>query len=279
MKRYLFVIIAFFALSACAEKELDPNDPEKSFAIAREDYDDEHWELALTRLGEFKARFPYSRYATDAELLIANVYFNMGQYTEAALAYEQFVKLHPNNAEVDYALFRIGESYWAEAPEEIDREQDLTQKAVNEWQKLITRKPDSPYSTKARILIKEGTRRIAESIEFVAKFYCKLEIYHACAYRSIELADEFGEFPDLRIAALERAILALGKVAEGKEKDPGSDKNLYFKTMSAAQIRERAASFAKLLADYRKEQGYPWGQNIEHWGQSPDCPHWGHSGD
>lgn len=250
------IILGFIVLfSGCAEKEFDPNDPEKSFGIAKEPYDDESWDMAVTRLGEFKARFPYSKFAAEAELLIANAQFELGHYAEAAAAYEQFVKLHPKHPKVDYAMFRVGESYWQDSPEAIDREQDYTIRAIKEWEKLIEKLPDSPYAKQARELVQKGKRRVAESIAFVVRFYCKQEIYHACAYRAAQLADEYGEFADLRIEALEFAIKALREVAEAKVKDPESDKNLYFKTMSAEEIRSRADNFQRLLADYKKEQG------------------------
>ncbi len=133
----LLVFIGIFnvLLTACTEKEFDPNDPAKSYGIAKEPYDDENYEIALTKLGEFKSRFPYSKYATEAELLIANSHYELSQYTEAALAYAQFVKLHPRHPQVDYAMFRIGESYWQDSPEEVDREQEYTLKAIEEWQR------------------------------------------------------------------------------------------------------------------------------------------------
>lgn len=237
---------------ACAEKEFDPNDPEKSYGIAKEPYDDGSYEIAVTKLGEFKSRFPYSKYAVEAELLLANAQFELGHYTEAAVAYEQFVKLHPKHAKIDYALFRVGESYWEDAPPEIDREQEFTGKAIKEWEKLTEKMPDSPYAKKAQELIKQGKRRLAESIAFIYLFYCRQDIFPACAYRAVQLADEYPEFPDLRIEALEHAISSLDRVAKAKEAEPTSDKNLYFKTMTAPEIRARADSFRKLLADYKK---------------------------
>lgn len=251
-----FKVLLLLSLSlvwgACSEKEFDPNDPAKSFTIAKEPYDDKSYDIAIQKLGEFKARFPYSKYAVEAELLIANSHYELAHYTEAAFAYEQFVKLHPKHPQVDYAAFRVGESYWQDAPEQIDREQDYTIKAVKEWEKLISKQPNSAYAKQASDLIKRGKRRIAESMGFVARFYCKQEIHHACAYRSIQLADEYPEFPDLRVVALENAIKALEKVADAKARDPQSDKNLYFKQMSADEIRARAVNFRKLLADYKQ---------------------------
>ena len=250
--KFLVTLMIFAVLGGCAEKEFDPNDAEKSYSIAKEPYDDGTYEIALTKLGEFKSRFPYSKYAVEAELLIANAQFELAHYTEAAVAYEQFVKLHPKHPKIDYAMFRIGESYWQDAPEEIDREQDYTSKAIKEWEKLIEKLPESTYAKKAQDLVKQGKRRIADSIAFIYRFYCKQDIPHACAYRAIQLADEYPEFPDLRVDALQHAIKALDEVAAAKDKDPTSDKNLYFKQMTAAEIRARAEGFRKLLADYQK---------------------------
>ena len=243
----LILTSLLFFLGGCTEKEFDPADPAKSFTIAREPYDDENFEIAVQRLGEFKSRFPYSKYATIAELFIANSHFELGNYEEAAVSYSQFVKLHPNNEKVDFAMYRIGESYWIDSPEEVDREQEFTHKAIEEWEKLVKRFPQSQYTKKAQKFIAEGQRRIAESYEFIADFYCKMEIIHACAYRFELLAEKFPEFKDLYNKSLQQAALALDQLAELKKADPESDKNIYFKTMTAAQIKMRAAELRKRL--------------------------------
>lgn len=250
--RHFLVVLAFFIVG-CEEKEFDPNDPAKSFGIAKEPFDDENFEIAVQRLGEFKSRFPYSKYAAEAELLIADSQFSLSHYTEAALAYEQFVKLHPKHAKADYASYRIGESYWEDSPEEIDREQDYTLKAIKEWEKLIAKMPASPYAKKAKAQVTLGKRRVAESILFVVRFYCKQGIYHACAYRAIELADEYSEFRDLHLEALQFASTALDQVALAKAKDPQSDKNIYFKSMTVDEIKAKASNLRRLRADYERE--------------------------
>lgn len=248
----LYIIIAFFI--SCAPREFDPADPQGSFALAKEPYDDEYFQEAINKLGEFKSRFPYSRYTIEAELLIADSYFQLSQYMEAAVAYEQFAKLHPKHEKVDFALFRVGEAYWQQAPDDIDREQDFTKSAIQEWQKLIARLPDSPYSVKAREFVQQGRKRIAASEAFIVRFYCKVRRYDACAYRAIALMEQFPEFTDLRLQALEHAVSALKKVADNKEKNADSDKNLYHKTMSAQEIREKAQNFERLLAEFKKSK-------------------------
>ncbi len=133
-------------------------------------------------------------------------------------------------------MYRVGESYSSLSPDSIDREQEFTHKAIEEWEKLVERLPQSTYAKQARKSIKDSKLKIAQSYEFVSKFYCKQEIYHACAFRSINLARLYPEFKDMRKEALERAADALIEVAEQKKQDPASDKNIYFNTLSAQQI-------------------------------------------
>lgn len=245
----LALLFVFLAPLSCSEKELDPNDPAKSFAYAREPYDDENWEIALQKLGEFKSRFPYSKYAALAELMIADCHFELDQYEEAASAYGQFVKLHPKHEKTEYAMYRIGESYWVDAPEAVDRDQEFTSRAIEEWEKLRRKFPDGTYSKKAAELIAKGERRIAENYEFVAAFYCKLEIQHACAYRSLLLTEKYPQYPDLYKKSLGRAASAFEKLADEKTQEPESDKNIYFKTMSAEEIRAKARELRQKLAN------------------------------
>jgi outer membrane protein assembly factor BamD len=244
----MLLVIFLGAPLACVDKAVDPSDPAASFANARAPYDDEMYEVAITRLGEFKSRFPYSKNAPDAELMIANSHYKLGQYPEAAAAYEQFVKLHPRHAEADMAQYRIGESYWAEAPEEIDREQEYTIKAINEWEKLVVSYPASTYKNKADDFLKTGKRRVADHSEFIARFYCKREIYHACAYRYIELAEKFPQFKDLQKLAFAEAGRAFGELAKGKSKDEQSDTNIYYKSMSSAQLQQKSEEMKRLSA-------------------------------
>lgn len=238
--RLLLLMLATHALLGCVEKEFDPADPAKSFTIARDPYDDKDWERAVTRLGEFKSRFPYSQYAVEAELLIANAQFELQRFAEAGASYEQFVKLHPKHAKVDFAMYRVGECDWAQSPEEIDREQDYTIKAIEDWTKLVDKFPNSEHTGKAKQYIAEGTKRLADSHQFISNFYCKMELYHACAYRFIKLAKEYKQFKDMRVDALKQAANAMEELAKQKGEDMTSDKNIYFRDFSPDQLRAKA---------------------------------------
>ena len=181
----LLVAIYLLITVSCSQKNYNPESPSDVFASAVAPYNDGLYDIALQKLGQFKSRFPYSKHSAQADLYIANSHYELGNYQEAAVAYSQYIKLHPRHKQVDFARYRIGESYWVEAPEEIDREQDLTRQAIEEWQNLMDLHPKSKYVAEAKKKIALGQDRIARSNEFIMNFYCKQEKYHACAYKAI----------------------------------------------------------------------------------------------
>ena len=206
----------------------------------------------MQKLGAFKSRFPYSKFAALAELFIANSHFELGRYEEAAIEYKQFVRLHPKHEKSPFAMFRVGESYWIDAPEEVDRDQELTQTALTEWRSLLAEFPDSKYAKQARERVIIGKKRIAESHRFIAEFYCKMELYHACAYRFIKLLEEYPEYEDLRKTALIKAGESLLILAERKKEKPDLDTNVFYKKMGWQAIEAKGNELLRLSAQSQK---------------------------
>ncbi len=236
------ISLALFLTAACVEKGLVEDNPQESFANAREPYDQHNYDIAIKKLGEFKSRFPYSRYAIEAELLIANSQFELGKFAEAGVDYEQFAKLHPKHPQMDFALFRIGMAYWKDAPEDIDREQEYTQLAIHKWERLLKDYPQSPHTEEARKFIATGHRRIAESEDFVARYYCRQKIWHSCAYHSLIILEHFANETALAKEAVRRAAYALENLA--REYDPNKrDKNLFDRDSNKEELLKKAEEF------------------------------------
>ena len=75
-----------------------------------------------------------------------------------------------------------------------------------------------------------------------------MDVYHACAFRALDLADKYPRYRDIYKNAIRAAINSFRKLAKEKEKDPESDKNIYFKQLTAVQMSEKANELEKLLA-------------------------------
>lgn len=233
---HLFLLIFSFVIGGCFAKSFDLANPDASFAAARESFDGQDYELAIARLGSFKSRFPYSKLAAEAELLIADSLYALSRYPEALLAYQRFVRLRPRHPRRAYAMFQVGQSHWIEAPTEVDREQNYTYQALAAWRELLTAYPASAEAEQAQKLIEEGERRIAGSFIFIADFYCAQGIYHSCAWRHIELAKQWARFADLAAASRRKAADALEKLLAQKKATPSDNSNVLFKNYSQAEL-------------------------------------------
>ncbi len=250
-KIMFFLPLLVISFLSCTKDDVDPTDPKAAYVNAKEYFDDESYDLAIQKFREFKARFPYSQYAAEADLLIADSEFELSQFIEAATSYEQFVKLHPLHPKLDYAMYRVGLSYWQEAPDTPDRDQDFTYSAIKAWEDMLQQKKDSPLAPDAQKKIIEGKDRLSKTYQFIAKFYCKMEIYHACAYRYVKLMKKFPEFKALNYEAALMTAKAFEMLAKGKSKDPESDKNFYYRDLTPEKLQALSVEFKKKAEEFK----------------------------
>ena len=67
-----------------------------------------NWEKAIKYLEKLEARYPYGRFAQQAQLDVAYAYWKSGERASAVAAADRFIKLYPNHANVDYAWYLKG---------------------------------------------------------------------------------------------------------------------------------------------------------------------------
>src|SRR5688500_3419204 len=69
----------------------------ENYELALGEFSDEDWDEAIQYADFVRIRFPFSRYAVEAELLIARAEFEQGNYLTSQDAFRQFAKLHPTH--------------------------------------------------------------------------------------------------------------------------------------------------------------------------------------
>ena len=80
----------------------------KLYDAAREAQSDGAWDKAAKYYEKLEARYPYGRYAQQAQLELGYVYWKAGEAGSALAACDRFIKLHPNHPAVDYAYYLKG---------------------------------------------------------------------------------------------------------------------------------------------------------------------------
>ena len=193
------------ALTGCATTAKPKDEPVALMKEAEEDIKSDHYLIAIDKLREIKSRFPYSKYAALAQLRIGDVFFLQESYGEASAAYEAFRDLHPKHEKVEYALRRIGESYYKDVPDNVALDMGSLNRAIESMEEYIRRFPKGEYAAEARKVISELRNKLATKELYIAEFYLKRDQKNAAAGR---LAKIERLYPEVETAKKARELLA-----------------------------------------------------------------------
>lgn len=107
----LAAVAALLLLSGCAgltEDQTKNWTPERFYSEAKEKMVDGDNAAAIQLLEKLEARYPYGRFAEQAQLEIAYAYYKNDEPALAVAAADRFIRLHPTHPNVDYAYYLKG---------------------------------------------------------------------------------------------------------------------------------------------------------------------------
>jgi len=150
------------------------------------------YDLILAYLKEIQLRYTYSPYAALAEVRTADTYYKRGEYEQAAIEYEEFLKRHPGHAEAPYATFQVGMSYYEEI-RSIDRDPTNTRMALQWFNTFVEKYPDAPEAEQARQHIHRCRNRLARREIYIGNFYSRRDNFKAAAGRYRIVVDGYND--------------------------------------------------------------------------------------
>jgi outer membrane protein assembly factor BamD len=156
--------------------------PEGLYQSGVEQYRKGDYKKAITTFTRLRDEYPLNPVALQAELGIADSYFENEQYLDAEVAYGCFVELHPTNPNVPYAMFQLGMCHYHQM-QTIDRDQTETVKTRKEFERLIARFPQSKFAIIAEKHLREVKLRQAEHEFYIGEFYYRTKKYEAALKR------------------------------------------------------------------------------------------------
>jgi outer membrane protein assembly factor BamD len=145
-------------------------------------YDNGDYKDAIKSFEQLRDWYPFSKYAILAELKIADSHYQLQQYDEAIVSYEEFERLHPNNEAIPYVIYQIGRSNFDQIST-IDRDQTSTRKALEAFQRLQKQFPDDPYAHRAEDHISVCLKDLAGHEYIIGLFYYRTKHYKSALYR------------------------------------------------------------------------------------------------
>lgn len=151
----------------------------------------------------------------EAELAIADLYFKKGDFEQAKLQYEDFARLHPRNAQLDWVVFRTGLCLFKRAPGIAGRDQTPTRQAVNTWTGFAERFADSEHKEEVAEMVGKARGRLARKEIQIARFYAKRDAWVAVRRRTEGMATKYPDAPAVP-EALAMAAIAYHKTGDAE---------------------------------------------------------------
>ena len=142
----------------------------------------ENYDKSVTIFDQVEENYPYSTWATHAQLMHGYAQYKQQNYDEAINALNRFIALHPDNQDIAYAYYLKSLCYY-EQIDDVQRDQTSTYEAIQTLTDVTTRFPDSAYARDARIKLRLAENRLAGHDMTIGRFYEKQHLYAAAVGR------------------------------------------------------------------------------------------------
>ncbi len=217
--RFLTAILALFVLlsvSACSSipffgKDKDKKDFEQEdmntteqllYRNSQRSLRSGNYSVAIETLQRLEARFPFGRYAEQAQLEIVYAHYMASSYESARTAADRFIRLHPSHPHIDYAYYLKGLAAYSKNKGLMDRifasdpaRRDMTsaRDAYADFATLLARYSSSQYVPDARQRMLYLRDLISRSELHVADYYMRRRAYAAASNRARYVVETYSK--------------------------------------------------------------------------------------
>lgn len=244
MKLLILVLWIALLFGCASEKPKGKTEAEVLYKEAKILMDEERYLLATEKLNQIKNQFPYSYYATPAELMQADILFLQENYTDSAAAYLLFKDFHPKHARSDYVVYKIAESYFNQLPETNDRDLEAAVEAIKYYKELLRSYSNSQYTKDSQKKIDDCIGRLRAYEKYVADFYFKTEQYSAARWRYFDILSNF-KSSKIRSHSMQRIVLSTYYLKEYEKCITYADKYTQELTKSDKEVVNEYTRYCK----------------------------------
>lgn len=183
---------------------------QRLYSEAKDEMNSGNYEKAVKLLETLESRYPYGRFAQQAQLDTAYAYYRQDEIAQAVAAADRFIKLHPNHANVDYAYYLKGLANFRDdlgllpvlgSDDLAERDPKAARESFEAFKELATRYPESSYASDATARMKYLHNAMALHEVRVAEYYYRRGAYVAAVNRCQYALTNYPQAP-----ALEQAL-------------------------------------------------------------------------
>ena len=165
-------------------------DVETLYAAAKARLDRGDVKRAAALFDEVERQHPYSPWARRAQLMSSFSYYLARNYPQAIQSAQRFLSIHPGNKDAPYAYYLIALSYY-EQISDVERDQKITQQALNALEEVNRRFPQSEYAADARLKVDLVRDHLAGKEMEIGRFYEKTGKWLAARLRFQTVVEQY----------------------------------------------------------------------------------------
>ena len=165
-------------------------DVESLYTAAKDRLDRGDLRLAAGLFDEVERQHPYSPWARRAQLMSAFSYYAARDYSSAIQSATRFLSIHPGNRDAPYAYYLIAMSYY-EQISDVERDQAITERALQAMTEIVRRYPESPYADDARLKIDLLNDHLAGKEMEIGRFYQRTGQWLASQLRFQNVVEDY----------------------------------------------------------------------------------------
>lgn len=163
-----------------------------------------NFDLAVRSLQMLESRYPFGKYAEQAQLELIYAHYGAFEHEAAVEAADRFIRLHPQHPNVDYAYYMKGLAAYTSgedvfsrflSTDETLRDTSHAKEAFAEFAQLLSRFPDSPYAADAKARMVYLRNLLARHEINVANYYFRRGAYMAATNRGRYVVENFQRTP------------------------------------------------------------------------------------
>ena len=144
------------------------------YTKAYDEFNDKNYEEAAAEFLKAETQYPSSPWAADALVMAAYSQYLDDDFAGALLATVRFMRFHPGHADVPYVMYLRGMCYYRQVSD-VRREPGMSAYALQQFQTLAKRFPNSPYAKNAQNKILILKNYIAGKVMYSARNDMKKE--------------------------------------------------------------------------------------------------------
>ena len=152
-----------------------------------------NYSTAIEQYQILESRYPFGKYATQAQLDVGYAYYKFEEVDAAIAALNRFIKLNPRHEAVDYAYYLKGLANFSRGKSLLDNiyyrdiadyDKSILLTSYNDFQILLRRFPKSKYAVDSRQHLIYLRDKLASADLKIARFYVSRDAWVAASNRA-----------------------------------------------------------------------------------------------